>query len=96
MSNGGLIPAARESTTTRDRAFKVTVKTVCQGQVFNLSKKGTWRIEGDGVILSLPTKGQKITAKDEAPCTFEAKRDEDALHCVLDRDLDFTVLPTRR
>jgi hypothetical protein len=80
----------------RDRSFKVTVKTMCQGTGVTLTKKGTWRIEGDGLVMTVPTKGQKTTAKDEFPCTFEAQRDEDALHCVLDRDLDFTVLPTRR
>ena len=26
----------------------------------------------------------------------EKEGDEDALHCVIDKDLDFTVLPTRR
>ena len=83
-------------TVSRDRAFKVTVKTMCQGEGFSITKKGTWRIEGDGIVMSVPTKGQKVTAKDEFPCTFEPKKDEDALHCVLDRDLDFTVLPTRR
>lgn len=87
-------------TTQRDRTFKVSVKTVCRGEGFTLSKKGTWRIEGDDhaptVVLTIPTKGQKITDKDETRCEFEPKQDEDALHCVLDRDLEFTVLPTRR
>lgn len=81
----------------RDRSFRVKISTVCQGQKSALSWKGTWRLEGDGIILALaPAPGQKASAKDEAPCTFEKEHDEDALHCVLDRDLDFTVLPTRR
>jgi hypothetical protein len=79
----------------RDRSFKVTVKSACRGDVFSLTKKGTWRVSDDGIVLAIPTKG-KVTAKDEAPCTFEKERDEDALHCVIDKDLDFTVLPTRR
>lgn len=87
-------------TTNRDRSFKVVVKTVCRGDGFTLSKKGTWRIEGDdhapAVVLTIPTKGQKVTEKDETRCEFEPKQDEDALHCLLDRDLEFTVLPTRR
>jgi hypothetical protein len=79
----------------RDRSFKVSIKSACRGDVFSLTKKGTWRVSDDGIVLAIPTKG-KVTAKDEAPCTFEKERDEDALHCVIDKDLDFTVLPTRR
>jgi hypothetical protein len=83
-------------TMTRDRAFKVRIKSVCQGRTFEQPFKGTWRIDGDNVVLTLPTKGKQTSAKDEAPCTVEKERDEDSLHCVLDRDLDFVVLPTRR
>jgi hypothetical protein len=82
-------------TMARDRSFKVTIKSACRGDVFSLTKKGTWRVSDDGIVLAIPTKG-KVTAKDEAPCTFEKERDEDALHCVIDKDLDFKVLPTRR
>lgn len=83
-------------TTTRDRTAKVRIKTVCQGRTSNLTFKGTWRTEGQGVVLTFPTKGQKVTEKDEAKCEFEQEHDEDALHCVIDQDLEFTVLPTRR
>jgi hypothetical protein len=83
-------------TTTRERSAKVRIKTVCQGRTSNLTFKGTWRIEGKDVVLTFPTKGQKVTEKDETRCQFEQERDEDALHCVLDQDLEFTVLPTRR
>ena len=83
-------------TVTRDRAVKVVVKGSCRGDTFSVSRKGTWRLSDDGIILSLPQKGKAATAKDEAPCTFEKEHEEDAMHCVLDRDLDFTVLPTRR
>jgi hypothetical protein len=80
----------------RDRSFKVTVKGSCRGDAFSVTKKGSWRISDDGIVLTIPTKGKATTAKDEAPCVFEKDRDEDALHCVLDRDIEFTVLPTRR
>ncbi len=83
-------------TTTRDRSAKVRIKTVCQGRTSNMTFKGTWRIEGKGVVLTFPTKGQKVTEKDETKCEFEQEHDEDALHCVIDQDLEFTVLPTRR
>jgi hypothetical protein len=83
-------------TTSRDRAVKLRVKSVCRGEVFDQTFKGTWRVEQDGVVLSLPMKGKAATAKDEAPCVFERLKDEDALTCTLDRDLEFTVLPTRR
>jgi hypothetical protein len=83
-------------TTTRDRSAKVRIKTVCQGRTNNVTFKGTWRIEGKGVVLTFPTKGQKVTEKDETKCEFEQERDEDGLHCVIDQDLEFTVLPTRR
>lgn len=83
-------------TTTRDRTARVRIKTVCQGRTSNMTFKGTWRVEGKDVVLTFPTKGQKVTAKDETKCEFEQERDEDSLHCVLDQDLEFTVLPTRR
>lgn len=82
-------------TTSRDRTFKLRVKAACQGQTIDQPFKGNWRIDGDKITLVLPTNG-KATVKDEAPCEFEARKDEDALHCQLDRDLEFTVLPTRR
>jgi hypothetical protein len=80
----------------RDRSFKLIVKSMCRGRGFELPFKGTWRLANDGIVLVLPTKGKQASTKDEAPCTFEREHDEDALHCVLDRDLDFVVLPTRR
>ena len=80
----------------RDRSFKLRVKTVCEGQVFDQPFKGQWRIDGDQIVLTLPTKGQKASAKDDAPCKFERSGDEDALRCSLGRDLEFVVLPTRR
>ena len=83
-------------TATRDRAFKLRVKTVCQGSVFDTPFKGTWRIEGARVILTLPNRGKQVTAADETACAFEAAGDEDALRCQIGRDLEFTVLPTRR
>ncbi|HEY5920302.1 MAG TPA: hypothetical protein VIV11_01470 [Kofleriaceae bacterium] len=83
-------------TVLRDRTVKVRVKSVCRGSVASQTFKGTWRTEQDGIILTLPTPGKQATVKDEAPCVFEKARDEDALRCTIDRDLEFTVLPTRR
>ena len=83
-------------TTLRDRTFKLRVKTVCQGSIYNSPFKGTWRIEGDRVVLTLPTKGRQTTAEDEASCQLQAVGDEDALHCQIGRDIEFKVLPTRR
>lgn len=83
-------------TATRDRVVRIRVKTKCEGVGYDLPFKGTWRLDGDNVVLTFPTKGKAATAEDEAPCTFEKQGDEDALHCVLGRDIDFVVLPTRR
>jgi hypothetical protein len=83
-------------TVTRDRVVRIRIKAACQGSVTDLPFKGTWKIDGDAVVLSLPTPGQKAAAKDEAPCTFERVGDEHALRCVLGHDLEFVVLPTRR
>ncbi|HUJ57277.1 MAG TPA: hypothetical protein VLX92_02245 [Kofleriaceae bacterium] len=80
----------------RDRTFRLRVHTACEGEVVDLPFRGTWRLDGDHVILTVPTKGHAVSAKDEAPCLFERAGDEDSLHCTLDRDLDFSVLPTRR
>ena len=80
---------------TRDRAIKIRVKTTCEGQVFDTPFKGTWRIDGDHVVIVMPNHG-KATAADEAPCGFEAAGDEDGLHCNLGHDIEFTVLPARR
>ena len=80
---------------TRDRAVKIRVKAACEGQSFDQAFKGTWRLDQDQVVLSLPTAGHQATAKDEARCVFERAGDEDALHCDLGHDLEFVVLPTR-
>lgn len=83
-------------TTLRDRTFKLRVKTACQGSVYDTPFKGTWRIEGDHVVLTLPNRGKQATAADEAGCVLEGQGDEDALRCQIGRDIDFVVLPTRR
>ena len=83
-------------TTSRDRTFKLRVKTVCQGSVFDSPFKGTWRIDGNHIVLTLPNRGKQITAADEAGCEFQGAGDEDALRCQIGRDIEFTVLPTRR
>jgi hypothetical protein len=81
---------------TRDRNFKIRVKTTCEGSVYDSTFKGTWRLDADHVVLQLPNQGKQLTAADEAGCRFEASGDEDALRCALGRDIDFLVLPTRR
>lgn len=83
-------------TATRDRVIRIRVKSSCGGQAFDLPFKGTWRVEGDRVVLTFPTKGKQVSAEDEAGCTFESAGDEDSLRCSLGRDIDFVVLPTRR
>jgi hypothetical protein len=83
-------------TATRDRVVRIRVKSRCEGQVYDLPFKGQWRIDGDNVVLTFPTKGKQVSAADEAGCTFESAGDEDSLRCSLGRDIDFVVLPTRR
>ena len=81
---------------TRDRKFRLRVKTTCEGAVYDTPFQGTWRLEGQRVVLQLPTRGRAATAADEASCLFEITGDEDALRCSLGHDLEFVVLPTRR
>ena len=80
----------------RDRTFRLRVKTACEGHNMDLPFHGTWRVDGDDVVLTFPTNGMKASAKDDTTCKFEKVGDEDALHCKLDKDLEFQVLPTRR
>jgi hypothetical protein len=80
---------------SRDRSFKLNVKTNCQGSIMDLPFKGKWRIEPTGATLILPNQG-KASAADEAGCRFEPIGDEDSLHCDLGKGIDFVVLPTRR
>jgi hypothetical protein len=80
----------------RDRTFRLRVKTTCEGSVYDSPFKGTWRIDGTRIVLSLPNQGKVASAADEAACMFEATGDEDAMRCALCRDIDFVVLPTRR
>ncbi len=80
---------------SRDRSFKLNVRTNCSGSIMDLPFKGKWRAEPNGITLILPNRG-KATAADEAPCRFEPVGDEDSLHCDLGKGIDFVVLPTRR
>ncbi|HEX2691623.1 MAG TPA: hypothetical protein VHN14_33660 [Kofleriaceae bacterium] len=82
--------------TTRDRNFKLRVKTACEGRVYDSSFKGTWRILGDRIVLQVPTKGRQTSVDDEATCGFENQGDEEGLRCALGHEIDFVVLPTRR
>jgi hypothetical protein len=83
-------------TATRDRKIRIRVKTSCGGRVYDTPFQGTWRLDGQRVVLVLPTSGRAATAADEAACGFETVGDEDALRCALGHDIDFVVLPTRR
>jgi hypothetical protein len=80
---------------SRDHSFNLRVHSACHGQTIDMPFKGTWRADGDGIVLVLPNHG-KASRDDEAPCKFELASDEDALHCALGHDIDFVVLPTRR
>jgi hypothetical protein len=84
-------------TIKRDRSVKLNVKSSCNGQVYDIPFKGTWRLDdADHITLIMPTKGQAASAKDEAPCSLKKHGEEDQLHCVVGKDLEFDVLPTRR
>ncbi|MFT3700713.1 MAG: hypothetical protein QM831_46640 [Kofleriaceae bacterium] len=84
-------------TMKRDRSFKLNVKSSCEGHVYDIPFKGSWRLDdNDHVTLVIPTKGQAASAKDEAPCTLKKHGEEDAMHCNVGKDLEFEVLPTRR
>jgi hypothetical protein len=83
-------------TATRDRNFRLRVKTTCEGSVYDTPFKGTWRLDADRVVLQLPNRGKAVSPADEAACIFEAAGDEEAMRCSLGRDIDFVVLPTRR
>jgi hypothetical protein len=81
---------------TRDRNFKLRVKTTCEGSIHDTSFKGTWRVVGNRVVLQLPNQGKQLSAADEAVCGFEVVADEEGLRCSLGHDTEFVVLPTRR
>ncbi len=83
-------------TATRDRVVRIRIKSKCGGESYDLPFKGAWRLDGDRVVLTFATRGKAVSADDEAACKFEPVGDEDSLRCVLGRDIDFAVLPTRR
>src|SRR6185436_13453573 len=62
---------------TRDRKFKLRVKTRCEGAQFDTTFRGTWRFAGDRLVLVLPTQGKQASAADEATCGFERAGDEE-------------------
>ncbi len=80
-------------TFTRDRKFRLNVKSVCEGMVANAKFAGTWRVEGAGLALVLPNRDADA---DVVRCTFEPAADEEALRCPLEEDLQILVLPARR
>lgn len=80
-------------TFSRDRKFRLNVKSTCEGMVANAKFAGTWRVEGPGLALVLHNQGGQ---DDVVACTFERVSDEEALRCPLDQDLQIFVLPARR
>ena len=85
---------------TQSRSFDIEIRTVCEGQKDTSSFRGKWAIDGANLVLRMPPlPGKKATpgkSDDDIECTLGRAGDEDQLHCVIDQDLDFTVLPTRR
>ena len=81
----------------RDRVFRLRVKTTCEGMQYDTPFKGTWRIDGNALALTFPPPaGVAASAKDTVRCSIDAAGDEDAIHCKISRDLEFSVLATRR
>jgi hypothetical protein len=77
---------------TRDRAFKLRVKTACEGDSSDDRFDGTWDLQEPALVLSLPN-GEG--GADRIPCTVQAGA-EDSIHCTVSKELDFTVRPVRR
>ncbi|MEZ4359015.1 MAG: hypothetical protein R3B48_02465 [Kofleriaceae bacterium] len=80
-------------TFTREKTFRLQVRSVCEGMVNQSKFAGRWKEEGDGLLLILPNRGRE---DDQVRCRFEPKGDEEALRCPLDVDLQLVVLPARR
>lgn len=80
-------------TFTRDKKFRLTVRSTCEGMVSNAKFAGSWRIEHAGVALVMPNRDANA---DVVRCVFEAAGDEEALRCPLDEELQLRVLPARR
>ncbi|HRC54797.1 MAG TPA: hypothetical protein PKU97_02690, partial [Kofleriaceae bacterium] len=80
-------------TLTRDKKFRLQVRTVCEGMVQQSKFAGTWQVDGGGVALTLPNRD---AAADVVRCSFEPAGDEEAMACPLDEDLRIVVLPARR
>lgn len=78
---------------SQSRAFALKVRTVCSGQKFTSTFKGTWKLEANSVALVFPNKG---AADEVVPCTMAPVGDEYSVACKVDDDLEFVVLPVRR
>ncbi len=74
----------------RDRAFTLRVKSACEGDRYDDRFAGTWSPEDPNLVLSL------TGAADRIPCVVEPKAGEDAIHCSISAELEFSVLPVRR
>lgn len=80
-------------TFTRDRVFRIALRTACEGNREKGTYKGTWVETRASIELRLPKPGGGF---DVAPCTLAADGDEDRLTCELDEDLTFDARPVRR
>jgi hypothetical protein len=60
-------------TFTRERRFRIKVRSVCEGMVNESKFAGTWKVDGKGVALALPNRDLDA---DVLHCAFEASGDE--------------------
>lgn len=77
----------------RDRSFALRVKTNCEGDRFDDRFSGTWDLQEPTLVLQLP---KPEGGADQIPCTVETHGNEDAIHCAISDELEFTVRPVRR
>ena len=79
-------------TVSRDRVVRIRVVTRCQGQAMNLPFKGTWRLDGDKVVLTFPTKGKQVTAAAIQAGTARPPLNADRMDAFVARDEAFHAL----
>jgi hypothetical protein len=77
----------------RDRTFKLTVSSKCEGERYEDTFDGDWDMAEPSVTMVMHNKEK---ADEKFDCTVEREGDEDAIHCDVDQDLSFVVQPVRR
>ncbi|MCE9580643.1 MAG: hypothetical protein K8W52_46410, partial [Deltaproteobacteria bacterium] len=80
-------------TLARERAFTLRVRSTCSGQRYDDRFRGTWDVDANALVLSLP---KPEGGSDPFLCSIEARSGEDAIHCALGEDLEFVVQAVRR